>query len=477
MKLSILILIFALGMATHLHAQQLPDSRVAVHHWQMTRNGNYLDVEMDLQLDSLNVAPNRAVLITPRFCTSADSLEMKPVGIYSRTRYYHYLRSNGAGLIGGSRETGFRSSKVPASLPYHDLVNYEPWMEGARLNLLCQEYGCCHTVLREWQIELGIYHTPQPPIYRPLYVYVKPRAELSKERRLSGSAYVAFPVKGTDILPDFRQNRVELQKILSTIDSVKNDPDIRLQSVSIRGYASPEGTYASNRRLAESRTASLKRYVEGLYHFDKDFIRISSEPENWAGLRAYLLASGLPQTADLLQLVDSDMQPDDKERQLRVRWPEIYRRLLAECYPALRRTDYQVQYVIRTFTDVDEIRQVMQLQPQKLSLNEFYQLADTYEAGSREFNEVFETAVRMYPTDSIANLNAANSAMSRHDYAYAERYLKRAGQSPQAVYAKGVYAAIRKDYVTARACFAEARQAGIAEAANGLEQLERLAGK
>ena len=73
----------------------------------------------------------------------------------------------------------------------------------------------------------------------------------------------------------------------------------------------------------------------------------------------------------------------------------------------------------------------MQTQPQKLSLNEFYLVAQTYEPGSVEFNDVFETAVRMYPNDEIANLNAANSAMQRKDVENAKRYLQKGEIHPR----------------------------------------------
>ena len=36
-----------------------------------------------------------------------------------------------------------------------------------------------------------------------------------------------------------------------------------------------------------------------------------------------------------------------------------------------------------------------------------YLVAQTYEEGSEDFNEVFHIAVRMYPHDPIANINAA----------------------------------------------------------------------
>ena len=40
--------------------------------------------------------------------------------------------------------------------------------------------------------------------------------------------------------------------------------------------------------------------------------------------------------------------------------------------------------------------------PKQLSLNELFLLGNSYEQGSDAYNEVFETAVRMFPTDETA---------------------------------------------------------------------------
>ena len=84
---------------------------------------------------------------------------------------------------------------------------------------------------------------------------------------------------------------------------------------------------------------------------------------------------------------------------LKTTYPDEYRYLLRECYPALRHTDYRITYTVRGYSDVDEIKAVMAKRPQNLSLNEFYLVAQTYESGSHEFAEVFETAARMFPDD------------------------------------------------------------------------------
>lgn len=171
-------------------------------------------------------------------------------------------------------------------------------------------------------------------------------------------------------------------------------------------------------------------------------------------------------------MIDSDMKPDAKEAKIKRTYPNEYRFMLQNFYPALRHTDYRIDYNIRTFSEADEIRRIMAEQPQKLSLNEFYLVAGKYEPGTDEFTDVFETAVRMFPNDEIANLNAANAAIRRDDFAMARRYLAKAGDSTEAVYARGALAVREKDYATARRYLSKAKEMGLEKAALTLKELD-----
>jgi len=150
---------------------------------------------------------------------------------------------------------------------------------------------------------------------------------------------------------------------------------------------------------------------------------------------------------------------------------------LTECYPSLRHSDYEVAYTIRTYTDVEEIKRIFRTSPQKLSLDEFYHLAEQYEPGSDAFNEVFETAVRMYPDDAQANLNAANAAMQKGDWKRAAQYLQKAGNSAEAVYARGVQAALTGNYVSALEYLKQADAQEVLEAKSAIEVIKKITNK
>lgn len=440
---------------------------VSIGHLRMNREGRYLAVEMDMDINGLDVDANRAVLLTPRLVNGSDSLDLPSVGIYGRRRYLYYVR-NGIGSISGERETVYRAADKPNSVAYSNLTEYEEWMDGATLKFHRSDWGCCHGKLAEYEGVLGRHREA----FFPELVFVQPKAEVMKSRSLSGSAYIDFPVDQTVIYPDYRRNTVELGKIQATIDSVRNDADVTITSVWLKGFASPESPYRHNTELAIGRTAALKKHIGQLYRFADDIIRTEYEPEDWAGLRRYVEQSNINHRGEILDLIDSDMEPDAKEAKIKRTYPEEYRFMLQNFYPALRHTDYRIDYNIRTFSEAEEIKRIMAEQPQKLSQNEFYLVAQSYEPGTAEFTDVFETAVRMYPDDRVANLNAANAAIRRDDFATARKYLDKAGDSAEAEYARGALAVREHDYETARRHLNRAKEMGLEKASATVAELE-----
>jgi len=469
MKKILLITALMMGWASVTEARDIV-AGVSVDSVKMEHSGQYMSVDMTMDLSALKVNGNRAVLLTPRLVNGADSLELPSVGIYGRRRYYYYVR-NGESMLTGKDETSYRASDKPGSLEYNKVMPWQDWMNGAELTLQRSEYGCCNTLLAEQTGMLGDYAEAVP--FFPELVYVTPSAESVKTRSLEGSAFVDFPVNKTVINPDYRNNTVELGKIRHTIDTVRNDRDATITQVWLKGFASPESPYEHNRGLAIGRTEALKNYIRQLYHFDNNVIATDYEPEDWAGLRSRVEQSNINHKQEILALIDSDMEPDAKEWKIKTTYPEEYRFMLQDFYPALRHTDYRIAYTIRSYTDVAEIERVMHTRPQNLSLNEFNLVARKYEPGSDEFTEVYETAVRMYPSDEAANLNAANAAMRRDDNATAARYLAKAGNTPEAVYARGALAIREGDIDTARRYLAEAKALGVAQAAVTLAELDR----
>ena len=411
---------------------------------KLTKNDAVMSVSMKIDFPGLKVKSTGATVLTPMIVNGTDTLRLHPVGIYGRTSWFMSQRNDRMPLDAGD-DLMMRYGGSMEPIAYSQHVDYAEWMNGSDLIVERADYGCAGCSEGAEVSELARYKNV---IYKPAFIYRQPVAEPVKRRALEGKSFVDFPVDQTIIYPEYRNNTRELAVIRATIDTVRNDPDATIDSVWLKGWASPESPYSHNTDLAVGRTRALKQYIQRMYNFTGVVMLTDYEPENWIGLKRFVEDSNLEHRDEILAMIDLDMDPDAKEAKIKRTYPDEYRFMLREYYPALRRTDYRVSYHIRQFTDPREILKVMREHPQKLSLSEFYAAASILEPGSPEYTEVFETAVRMYPHDGVANLNAANAAMQRGDLASAAKYLDRAGDSPEATYAKGVLAALNGDFAT-----------------------------
>lgn len=457
------------ALTTPLYAQEYTakDRGIYIKKWNLMNAGDSLYISFRLLSDKMDIPSNRSLRLVPMLVKGDNVHEMKPVIVAGRRQYIASQRRKDYGML-------VHSHKDSVKIDYRTAVPYRKWMNSADMLLSFDECGCGGDPYSHDNMLLKKIRLEVPPFrFSPVMAFVVPEVEAVKHREESGRAFLDFPVNQTVIYPEYRNNVTELNKIKATIDVVKNDTNTVITSISIHGYASPEGSYANNARLAKGRAEALKKNVCTQYGFADTLFTVKSTPEDWGGLREFVSSSSIDLRDKVLEIIDSKYPEDEKNRMIeRMDNRKTYMYLLNNVYPSLRHSDYTVNYTVRPF-NVEEAARVLRVRPQLLSLNEMYMVANLYEAGSKEFNEVFDIAVRMYPDDETANLNAANIHLSEGDWQRAERYLLKAGNSPQATLARGVYAMLKGDYTKAKELFMMASMEGIREAEMNLEQLEQ----
>lgn len=438
-----MILAAALAMSgTLLSAKGI--SSVGIDSLSFDRHGDFMVVDMDIDLRLLDVSSSRGQVITPLIVSAnGDTILLPSVGVYGHGRYINYLRSDRKPLS-RSEEKTFESGDRPAVYDYRESVAYQPWMDDSQLLIRRRLYGCTNCLLDERIDTVARNREVKAPEFVITDFSAMTVEPITESRE--GSSFIDFVVNKTDINPAYRRNPEELLKIRASIDSVLSDKEVEITGIWLKGFASPESPYAHNSELAEGRTQALKGYILQNYALDPKIIAVDFEPEDWAGLRKAVAASAIDHRSEILELIDSDLAPDAKEALIKKKYPKDYRYMLEFFYPALRHTEYKITYQVKHIDDVDKIREMMKTRPNRLTLREFHILANACEPGSDEFFEVLETAARMYPNDPVAAINTACAAMMRKDYALAERYLLAAGDREDAQYARAVLAFFKEEY-------------------------------
>lgn len=429
---------------------------------QVKKYGNNVEVSFRMCMQALDVKSNRSFLLTPVLVKGDSVCALPPVMVAGRRQELVNRRNRYKGhLVKYSKDD-------KAVLNYAEKVEYKEWMRGASLMIASDFCGCRGALLDQdvMPVKDAVLYQPEPVL-----AFVAPAAEPLKVREELGKAFLDFPVNEMAIYPDYRGNEAELGKIQTIIDLVKNDTNAHITHISIHGYASPEGDFNNNKRLAQGRAEALKQYVLSQYGFFSNIIDVSSTPEDWQGLKQQVEASDIENREKVLEVIARDMEEDVKNYRLQlIDGGKTYEYLLKEVYPSLRRSEYVVHYTVRAF-NVEEAKKQILVRPQLLSLKEMYAVSATYAPGSPEFNEVFDIAIRLFPHDRTANLNAALVAISEKNYPRAERYLERAGDSPETVHARGVLCLMTGRYDEAEALLKQAAHAGIKGAEENLKQL------
>ncbi len=175
----------------------------------------------------------------------------------------------------------------------------------------------------------------------------------------AGEAKITFAVNQTRIDTSDKENAASLKKIDDILVSVQNDVDITLKSISMVGYASPEGNYQSNKRLADQRTSGLLSVVtSGMSRDLRSRVKLESKGvvQKWSML-VELIEKDDPilskKVADICEATGDDfVRTPAALRKL----PEYYKVIRTKYLPQLRRVEYRIDYsVFRKLTD-EEIR-------------------------------------------------------------------------------------------------------------------------
>ena len=230
-------------------------------------------------------------------------------------------------------------------------------------------------------------------------------------------------------------------------------------------------------RLAKGRTETLANYVNRQYNFAPGIMTTSYDPEDWGGLRSYVTDSmdfNLSNRMGLLAIIDGPLGADAKDAALKSQFPQDYEVILREIYPWLRHSDYTVNYNIKVYTDLANLNRLYNTDPTKLRAVDFYTIAQQYPTGSQEYLDVMKKAVEVYPDAPMINLNVANIYLMEGDFEAAQSCLLKAGQNPEANYARGVLAAKRGDYRDAEKWFKLAEEGGIPQASGCLQQVREI---
>jgi hypothetical protein len=259
----------------------------------------------------------------------------------------------------------------------------------------------------------------------------------------------------------------ELQKELV---AANGDTARVIQEINIKSYASPDGSYDFNNKLAGEREANTKTYVKGQLKKDKitEFGELTAQftAEDWEGLQQLVSQSNIQDKELILSVLSMYQDPEQREKELR-NLSNVFESLADEILPKLRYSRITASIDVIGKSD-SEINNLFDTNPQALSVEELLYAATLTDDNDRRM-KIYDTAARLYPNDYRTWNDLGMSQYVAKDYDAAEASFKQAAKlapsSSEAQMNLGLVQLLQGNYTDANKYFGSAAgQEGLGDA-------------
>ncbi len=305
------------------------------------------------------------------------------------------------------------------------------------------------------------------------------------------SADIHFLINQANIRAN-QTNKADYIDLNKRLMEANQAPNQEIAAININSYASPEGSYDFNEKLAQKREKNTTSLVENQLKKDKisEFGELTSSftPEDWEGFEKLVEKSNIQDKDLILSVLRMYPDPQQREREIR-NLSSVFDELADQILPQLRYSRVMAQINVLGKSD-QELVELYNTNPKKLTEEEMLYVAtltddnmkkmDVYNTAAeihskdyRTFNNLgmtqyiagdyagakanFEHARRLNPAAKEPEMNLGLISMLAHDYAKANEQIGAAAGVPESADAMGVYYLSQGDVQKAINSFGDAK--------------------
>lgn len=216
----------------------------------------------------------------------------------------------------------------------------------------------------------------------------------------------------------------DMVKILKEINDMQEER--ALQSIEVSAYASPDGRYDFNEKLAEKRQDVSEKYL------NKELKKIKMDAdvdtrftaEDWDGFQELVSKSNLQDKDVILRVLSMYQDPEEREQQIR-NMSSVFTEIADGIMPELRRARLIVNYEVIGRSD-ERILAQFQEDASQLSIEELLYGANVLVEDNATRTKWNEKAIQLYPSDYRAYNNMAQMAIMNGNTTSAQNWLQKA---------------------------------------------------
>lgn len=281
---------------------------------------------------------------------------------------------------------------------------------------------------------------------------------------------------------NIRKSELSSNSVTEFVDLLKKinaeQETLNLKNIELSAYASPDGGYDLNEKLASDRRSNTETYLNKQLKAIKMEANVDAKytAEDWEGFQELVQVSDIQDKDVILRVLSMYKDPEEREQQIK-NMSSVFQELADGILPELRRSRLTINYEVIGRSDEQIVEQFKE-DASKLSLEELlYGATLTDDATEKE--AYYKAAVDQYPDDSRAYNNLAVLAYNEGDYSkaksYAEKSLDKDSSNADAKANLGMIALVEGDVDTAENYISQA--SGAANYQEALGNLHLVQGK
>ena len=241
-------------------------------------------------------------------------------------------------------------------------------------------------------------------------------------------ANVKFLINQANLRSNELKNN-SVREFVSMLKRINADREkLAIKNVEVQAYASPEGGFTFNDKLANKRQNVSEGYVKQQLKGTNLQTDIDAHytAQDWEGFMKLVQASKIQDKDVILRVLSMYKDPQEREQQIR-NMSEGFRELADGILPELRRSRLIINYQTIGRSD-QQIKQQYAADPTKLSLEELlYAASLTNDVKAKK--AIYKKTTELYDRDYRAYNNLAALALNEGDEHTANSYLNQALQA------------------------------------------------
>lgn len=398
--------------------------------------GDSLAVTLVWSFHNWEIAPQKAVVLSPSLRNGERFASLTPVSVYGRRAA---LQPGLPPASGVAAERSVTDLTEPVTLRVEDVIPYSEWMDTVRVSLSVSEWSRRDGLVLRSNSQRGVFVRPARPA-DPEFPWApfEPAPEPDGFIDLSYSVPVSFP-EGSSKFEISLQDTDLWEGFVSKVKAFSSSGDFAVRSSSLELTVPPTGISKESVKLSVSRVKSVYSFLAGSGCFRYEKADRVGGGDDWDGVREWVSRSRFVGDERLMEILSWEGKNDAKAGALRDEKPVIWEMLSESCFPSLGRVEYIVYIRRPQFADPGFVEPFYESVPETLSAHDFWYLSTLYEVGSPQWRDIVCTGAGFHPEDRELNLDAAFALMDAGRLNAASEYLRNAGMDDRARYAYAVW--------------------------------------